>query len=101
MAWFRCQALGIEQLPKRHASAEEQLQRGADDTASRFGTQAQLQEQVFAMLEQAKAKGSLPAAALLFLQELLGEASLPSVLCLFRPPRPRTASTGSGWLSSG
>jgi hypothetical protein len=26
-------ALGIEQLPKRHATAEEQLQRGADDTA--------------------------------------------------------------------
>eukprot|EP00438_Fugacium_kawagutii_P033196 Skav219810 [mRNA] locus=scaffold147:267754:274989:- [translate_table: standard] len=69
-AWLTAgKALGIEQLPKRHATAEEQLQRGADDTAggpqssgreaAKFAgdAQAQLLQQCASMLEQAASKG--------------------------------------------
>lgn len=86
------QALGIEQLPKRHATAEEQLQRGADDTAAKFSGDGQLQllQQSAQMLQQATSKGSIPSSSAEFLQELLtGETvpvvpAVPSILCLFR-----------------
>eukprot|EP00913_Durusdinium_trenchii_P011596 g10890.t1 len=74
-------ALGIEQLPKRQVSAEEQLQRGADETAAKFAGdgQPQLWQQCAKMLEQAMAKGTIPEASMQFLQELLSrEAVIPS-----------------------
>ncbi|CAK9018711.1 unnamed protein product [Durusdinium trenchii] len=81
-------ALGIEQLPKRQVSAEEQLQRGADETAAKFAGdgQPQLWQQCAKMLEQAMAKGTIPEASMQFLQELLSReaVSVPSILCLFR-----------------
>jgi len=79
------QALGIEQLPKRHVTAEEQLQRGADDTAAKFANE-QLWQQCTQMLQQATSRGAIPSASAEFLQELLErkEVSVPSILCLFR-----------------
>ncbi|CAJ1327196.1 unnamed protein product [Effrenium voratum] len=80
------EALGIEQLPSREVSAEEQLAKSADDTAARFGaTKTQLRDQCLELLDQATAKGTLPKASARFLHELLDdEAPVPSVLCLFR-----------------
>lgn len=84
-------ALGIEQLPDRQRTAEEQLSKSADETAARFSDTdmlAGLRVKCQQMLDQSLAKGIMPPTSASFLRELLDcdrqECSLPSILCMVK-----------------